>query len=239
MSDTSKDVTKARWDSRAAKRFVDELTFRAMAPWALTGPKLKRILSLPAADWLWERSFTTTFPKNWATFVGVEKSAPVWSKMKATAKNLSKISQNHQFVSCPKATDVADFLIKTPEKYDMIYLDWMGTWSAAKELQLISVFERRLLNKGGLLRITMALDRGKKSIWAPYCEEDGAIMGFQDLRGVKSPLPEWKAYGIPRMIINTADDLGVKLKLISAIAYMSREHPLKKGTPETSFLFRI
>jgi hypothetical protein len=239
MATINKDVTKARWDSRAAKRFVDELTFRAMAPWAMTGPKLKRILSLPAADWLWERSFTTTFPKNWATFVGVEKSQPVWRKMKATAENQSTVNRNHQFVPCPRATDMAKFLAETPEKYDMIYLDWMGTWSVAKERQLISIFKRRLLNKGGLLRMTMALDRGKKSIWAPYCEEDSAIMGFQDLRGVNTPLPEWKVYGIPRMIMNTAEDLGVKLKLISAIAYTSREHPLKKGTPESSFIFRV
>ena len=242
MSNQSKNPSLALWNKRAAKRFVDEQIFRCMASWKLPKKNLCNVLSLPAGSWFWERDFTAAFPNAKINFVGVERNSTVLKTMRRNADSLNKLNRRHKFIPVDHPVDLADFLKDTDEVFDMIYLDWMGTWATDKFNQIKTILDREILRKGGLLRLTMALNRGKPSVWKTLCSEyDPTLIGVQDMRAGGndfSDLPQWKVYGVPGLIIREAAERGVKLKLVSNIAYVSRETPTARGTSELSVVLR-
>jgi hypothetical protein len=238
MATINKDPNLTMWNKRAAKRFVDEQVFRCITQWQMTR-KICNVLSLPAKEWLWERDFAVSFPNMRANFYGIERNTEVLETMRKTSQNLNKLHTHHKFLPVDQPIDALQFLQTTNDVYDFIYLDWMGTWSTEKFKQIQAVLDRDVLRKGGFLRLTMALGRGKAARWASRLPDyDQEICGVQDMRAGGGILPEWKVYGIPGLIMQEAKLRGVKLKMVSNIAYISRNIPTERGTSEMSVMFR-
>ncbi len=233
------DPSKMSWDKRAAKRFVDEIVFRAMEKDFVGKRKVHHILTLPAADWTWEREFALTFYKTKAVFTGVERDAEVHKGMCKQAKRHNVAHDIHVFNPVLKPIELNQFLLATPQEFDMIYLDWMGTWCEEKFKQLHTLLQRNLVKPGGLMRLTLSLNRGKKDVWAPLCDTSPIITGVQDLRCGGKELPEWKVFGIPGLIVETAANYGYQARLLSNLVYNSRSGALARATPEISMLFRL
>jgi hypothetical protein len=239
MANQSKNPSTILWNKRAAKRYVDEEFFHSISSWELPKSKFCNVLSLPASQWYWEREFTATFPNAPVKFTGVERNAKVLKAMKKSAESLSTLNKKHKFVPVDKPTDVQEFLNNTEESFDIIYLDWMGTWSHDKYKQIKTIINRDLLKKHGFLRLTMSLNRGHPKVWRTLCSQyDESLIGVRDMRGGGSELPAWKVYGVPGLIMKEAFENGVRLKLVSNMVYISRETPTSRGTSELSVSFR-
>ena len=239
MANESKNPSQVLWNKRAAKRYVDELVFRCISSWKLPRKTSCQILCLPASLWFWEREFTTAFPDVPVAFTGIERNATVLRNMKKNAVGLNVLSKSQKFLPVSKPVELHEFLKTTDQIFDIMYLDWMGTWSTEKFNQIRTVMSRELIRKGGLLRLTMSLTRGKPKLWKPLCSEfDADLIGFQDVRCGGGELPDWKVYGIPELIVREAATYGIKLKIVSNIAYISRDTPTSRGTSEISVMFR-
>lgn len=232
------------WFKRAAKRHADELCFRAMGPWVSSAPNglIFRILSLPAGNWLWEKMFTEVFPHRRLLFTGIEQNNKVHGEMKKVGGRLNALSLGHVYQPFPKPISFADY-VKHWEKrdgvtFDMIYLDWMGTWGKDKLAQIEQIFEQDMLTKDALLRFTIGLNRGHPKAWADLHDVEDSFH-IVDIRGGGGPLPKWKMHGIPALVETVGADFGRKVKMVTAHVYSSYHDGNRSAVPEVSFLFRV
>lgn len=226
-----------QWTNRISKRFIDAEAFHCLFDCGLPKKRCK-VLSLPAKDWFWERDFVATFPSANFEFVGLERDARIFRGMQKNAAIFNELNRRHVFRPVDEPTDVKDFVKQTSDSFDVIYLDWMGTWSTDKLTQICRIFENDLLRKNGVLRLTFALNRGKPGKWKPICDDyDPRLIGFRDLRGGGGPLPEWKIYGVPGLIMQLAHERGNRLRIIHNVAYLSRATPTSRGSSELSVMF--
>lgn len=229
------------WENRTAKRYVDDVVFRAMRR-TITPGSLRRVLTNPAASCSWEVAFTRTFAAHPVTFVGVERDPEVHALMCQRMQELNDPRRKHYFRSTEKPIEARDYLrsCDTTEPFDMIYMDWMGTWSAEKFDQIQTILDRGVLSSGGLLRFTIALNRGREARWANrMAGYDSPSFPILDLRDTGRALPHWKLYGVPGLVTAMAEEHGRKATVISAAVYHSWASPVEPGTPEASFTLRI
>ena len=226
--------TKPMLDSRASKLFVDQLVFRGMHPWASSGPATKNILSMPGRDWIWERHFSVTFHHLRVNFYGVEQNLSTWKAMSAKAQILSTINKQQKFLPSASCMTVAAYLKSTDQKFDMINLDWMSSWSPSHHDQVLSILNRKLIRKGGLLHIMYSMDRDKQSAWEPLSEHSSDIFGFREMNGGKS---EPRFYGIPGLILEEVRQHGINAKITFNTVFSS--HSQEPASTISSFVVRF
>ncbi len=245
MATKNANPADLNWFKRAAKRHADELCFRAMGPWVSSAPNgmISRILTLPAGNWLWEKMFTDVFPHRKLVFTGIEQNDKVFAEMKKMGGRLSALSADHTFEAFQKPISFAEYMKfwKTFDggKFDMIYLDWMGTWGKDKYAQIEQIFEQDMLTKDSLLRFTIGLNRGHPKAWADLNDVADDSFHIVDIRGGGGPLPKWKMHGIPALIETVGADYGRKVKMVTAHVYSSYHDGNRAAVPEVSFLFRV
>jgi hypothetical protein len=233
------------WFKRAAKRHADELCFRAMGPWVTKAPRkqVRSVLSLPAGNWLWERMLADVFPQHRFLFNGIEQNEKVFDVVQSMGVKLNQLYDNHTFRSFERPISFSDYVKIWSESravsFDMIYLDWMGTWGRDKCDQIDQIFNEDMLAEDSLLRITIGLNRGNPKSWSELSEVEYADFHIVDIRGGGSPLPKWKVHGIPALIEAIGSDYGRTVRLVTAHAYSSYHDGNRSAVPEISFLFRV
>lgn len=159
-----KNPAEIDWTRKTEKRRNDFLLRELCGP-ALLQYQAPAVLSFPAAGWLWERAVIDMFdglqnPPG-IEFIGLETNQTVFADSCQTATKLRAQHPEHQFnVSCK---DACDFIKDTNINFDVIYLDWMGTWAKSKRETLATIAKRELLNPGGMLIFTLALTRRRIS----------------------------------------------------------------------------
>ena len=240
MANESANPAKLKWMNRVAKRHADEINFRPMAPWVI-GKGRRKILSLPAETFEWEKAYAAMFPDNSADFYGLEEVAPLHRRMKAYAKTLVS-DKNYRYEAIGKPMKALEFMNLWPalqeKPFNMIYLDWMGTWGRDKDAQIRAMFKNGLLARHSLFRFTIGLARGRDDCWT-HAATSPTDFHIVDIRGGGGKLPEWKMYGVPQRVIDTAEEYGRVAKLVTAQVYSTFTSIKRPGTPEVSFLFKV
>jgi hypothetical protein len=197
------------------------------------------VLSLPAAEWAWEKGFMSAFPEKRFKFVGVESNEEVYRKMVKNAISLkedSKVRRRARFYYPEKAMDMLSFLrFYTGLKSDFIYLDWMGTWANDKEEQLDLIFQHKMFYPGCFLSITISLGRGQTKtnqklymytdMYSPFTRY------FKYERG--DMLYKSKSLGVTNYIWNRAKKFGVEMSYV----YHNKYDSLR--APEISLVYQL
>jgi hypothetical protein len=213
---------------------------------ALRGAKKRiRVLSTPAAGWLWEIGMTDMFPAARFDFVGIERDARVHD---ATRRNAAKIRKRSQssFVCCAKPLDSA-FYTKSvwpalgEDPYDMVYLDWMGSWTRDKLDELRSVCTSGILRRGGYLRFTVGLTRGAgRRVTVNQRGFYGWSGSVVDIRHGAQLRPIPLAYEIPQVAEMVVAEAGAHVRMVSGVVYSSTLDPINgRNAPEASYLMRL
>lgn len=219
----------------AAKREADLLTYKIAARDITDMKRTVRVLSLPGESWTWERGLADIFAPKRFRFTGVERDAAIFRKAKKEAACLGRA------VMYEKPCDVATFLKTTPDKdrFDIIYFDWMSSWSNATIGDLDALFTRPTrLSPGGLLILTLALTIDSEDEMGPM-EQRTAALPFlaYDARGMEKDASTFRMRGIPQDIVEAAAEGGVKLRpLMSNVFYFQAESS-KAVTPHVQFMF--
>lgn len=236
MANQTVDPAALNWFNRAAKRHADELSFRAMAHW-IVNKKSASVLSLPASDWIWERQYVDNFPDAKVQFLGLEQNEEVWDRMGWAATKLNQLNDRHEFITTDAPCSFMDFARHTDRKFDVIYLDWMGTWSKDKLKQINIMFDKDMLKNDSIFRLTLGLNRGHPKSWEDLGDVEGDFH-IVDIRGGGGELPSWKTHGVPALVEAVGHDFGRPTKLIAAHVYSSF-HTRKAAVPEIVFTFRV
>lgn len=212
------------WDTNVSKREADMTMYRAMAFDLLqtqaNGKKRLKILSFPAQTWRWEIGLQETFPKLPMEFVGIERDAAVHFDM---CKFATVLPGNFSTASVPMSFIEYAILQYRTRPFNVVYLDWMGTWSAEKKKDIEMLFKNRMLALGGLLIVTVSLRRGQPETTDELADMSYDLpLAFYDARGRDKYVSNIKVCGIPRWIQNYADvGHNIALRPILASVYYS------------------
>lgn len=240
MADQSITPSDVDWANKAAKRYADELAFRTIAQWARSKTDPVNILSLPADRWLWEANMADLFPDQTFVFFGVERDEVVHGRMTASAAAAD--GRRYDFRPCPQPEAAIDWIRRegAAVKLDMVYFDWMGSWSKSKASQLEQLFASDTLNKDSIFRFTAGLSRGKNASWEHLMDDvEKECFHIVDIRGGGSAIPEWRLYGVPKLAIDIAERWGRSMRLLSAHVYGGLRPNLGQSVPEISFTFSV
>jgi hypothetical protein len=230
--------TYLNWLTRMAKREADSLVFRCLASWALTEGK-KRILTLPGAEWLWEREFLQYYPDYPIEFLGLESNSRIAKRMR-DAVAFSPAPRPHKFNPHPQNLSFEDYAESFKPKdgaFDMIYLDWRGAWGEDKLNQLRLLFLRGMLKAGGYFRFTVCLTPGKLSR-AEHFDDEQQSFHFGDILGGGDRNSKWQAHGVPAIAIAVARKEGYHMEPV-AMQYYQSYPDVDDTLSQTSFLFRL
>ena len=236
-NDTSVTPAQLDWASASAKREVDSLAFRVAASDILSMRTNVRVASFPAADWTWEHNLMTQFKNHVFHITGIERDPAVYAVGARNAPTLGVCAMH------PRPVGLSSFLT-TPdlEPFDIINLDWLGTWSKEKKKDLRRIFERpTLLRDGGLLLLTMALNRGQPETTDELYElaENNLAFMVYDERGRDAHTSGFRVRGIPQWVINEADEVGVTLRpLLASVYYSKRADTSGSPAPMVQFMFK-
>jgi hypothetical protein len=127
--------------------------------------------------------------------------------------------------------------VETDLQFDMIYLDWMGSWGDDKHSQIVRMFEKNMLAKDSMFQFTVSMNRGHPKRWEDLAELEHASFGIMDLRGGGENIAEWRTQGVPALVELIGRDFGRKMKLISGQVYPN--YTRTRSTPMGSFLFKV
>lgn len=227
----SKKPAAINWRSMAAKREADLVTFRVAAVDILAMRRTVKVLSFPSTSWRWETSLAEVFQNKRFLFTGVERDPAAYRKAAKSQPDGTTLIK----------ADVME-LFRDPSgrrTYDIIYLDWMGTWSKEKQANINALFSvPGRLNDGGLLLLTLALTRGRHVTLDPL-EQMAQDLPFvtYDARGRNKHTSSFKVKGIPAWIAQAAEERGVKLRPLMANVYYSSTGLSTNVTPQVQFLF--
>lgn len=223
---TSISPNDISWEGNSAKRTADQTMYRAMAfdvqrmraPGSSDGI---RVLSFPGPTWLWEQGLAEAFPSARFAFYGIEQDEVVWHKL---AQMAALLSGDYNMLNGPATfQDYAKAHQKASSPFDVIYLDWMGTWSREKKADLNSMFASGMLAVGGVLVLTLSLRRGRPETMDELHDMSYSLpMAFYDARGEDKYVSNVKVRGIPHWVVETAEDeYGIKLRPLMASVYYS------------------
>lgn len=224
ISSQTIDPSRIRWDGNGPKREADQMLYRAIAmdviDLAWRGPI--EVLSLPGASFHYERGLSRTFPSFEFRFTGLERHAAVFRKLKAAA---AKLGPNYRTTDRPES--FGDFAAKRDRRnkqFGIIYLDWMGTWSREKQMDLDALFAKDMLKVGGLLIMTLSLRRGRpETNDALDALSQGLPWAFYDASGKDTYFNNKKVRGVPRWVESLArDQYDVGLRTVMSPIYHSK-----------------
>ena len=220
------DPASVRWDQNSTKRDSDLTVFRAMAFDILHQTKSRkgplRVLSFPGDRWLWEQNLDSTFDEHKFKFTGLERNTVVHRR---SAKLCGGLPARYRLM--PK-TSLIEYL-QSPEgrksEFDIVYLDWMGTWSRDKKKDLAALLEGKCsVAVGGLLLLTLSLRRGYPETISELEDLSYDLpLTFYDARGNDRYVSNLKVRGIPHWVqLEAEKSYGVKMRPIMAHIYYSR-----------------
>jgi hypothetical protein len=234
------DPSAIEWANVTAKRVVEDVTHRGMAIDVMDMGSRVRVLSFPAAGWIWEQNLMDRFRKIKFDITGIERDPVVHKRSVRTSKSI----ETGRCSMHPKPCDLRTYLGSAAWKdtFDIIYLDWMGTWSSEKKQDLRQLFSQPTrLNKGGLLIMTMSLNRGYTNTIGQLSEfaDNPIALTTYDERGRDVHTSGIRVRGIPQWIMDEASQHGITMSSIMANVYYSQ--PLKRtryATPMVQFLMK-
>lgn len=233
------------WSGREEKRHADSIVFQQLNAWFAKQTK-RHILSFPAEAWWWERALLNKFPKYHKTLVGLESNWKVWCQMRKFAEE-NHVRQPHVLKPCDSYMTfrqyAQSFVPGESKPFDMIYLDWMGTWGMEKYWDIQALFEQQMFKNGtgheySVLRFTTAMTRGWPGKWQTSPGDCDRAFEYADIRGGGGPIEDWRVYGVPSTVIGIAKANGYKAKLMSVQVYYTQREGLSRQ-PEGSFLLKI
>lgn len=237
MATESVTASDLVWGTRFAKRHADEIAFRAMAPWVRSKVRGMDVLSFPAEEWLWERAFSALFPWGKVRFFGIEQDPAVYAKMADVEGR--QLYPDHRLVPVGNISfaEYVDLQSSESPKYDMIYLDWLGTWCADKYDQIVAMLQSDMLAPDSMFRFTVSMNRGKPEKWSELAEVEHSSIAIADIRGGGGDMAEWRTYGIPALVVALGNDFGRRITPVALQIYYNYSE--KRTTPMGSFLFRV
>ncbi len=239
MRNQSVDPNEIAWNANTAKREADHTIYRAMAydiscQRRRTGKRL-RVLSFPAKTWAWELGLAECYPDIPMEFLGLEQDASVY---KQTKKFAAGFPRSFSMTDTPVSFQRFAASYRRRRPFDVVYLDWMGTWSKEKKEDISMLFDRQLLAVGGLLLVTVSLRRGRACTLEELADLSYDLpLAFYDARGEDKYTSNLKVRGIPHWIQNYAHSMhDVSMRPIMASVYYSRTGLSTQTQPQLQIL---
>jgi len=228
------------WRANTSKRAADLMLFRNLAfdlhkLHNQNSGKTLRILSLPAASWSWEQCLKETFSPIRFSFLGLEKNRKVWQK----GSRLKGIGPMRMFRLPVSFHEYASQHFRKGRPFDVVYLDWMGTWSKEKKKDIEVLLKHGLLAAGGVLILTVSLRRG-------YPETNDELsdlsydlpLSFYDSWGRDKYVNHVKVRGIPHWVENYAlEEHEIRLRPLAASVYYSQTGLSDQVQPQLQLVF--
>lgn len=219
------DVTDPEcWEGRDGKRQNDTNLRRIIR----THCKRKTIdmLTLPAADWCFERALLLDMKHAHFRMVGIEMNPRVHRKARRMAARLGEAFPAHRFTMTERPMSAWDFIRRGEGVFDVVYLDWMGTWSQDKKRQVTALLEHKMIKNRGLLFTTIMVPRGQRTTLdelMKYLPRDECC---RDTRAAKTR-------GLENLIISLGKKRGYDIECLYCEEYKDTQ------TPEISHAFKI
>lgn len=242
MGKPSIDPAAINWARRQSKRAQDSTLGAFMAPFILSKKNEKiRMLTLPAGDWAFEKHLMLVNKDPSWMIHGLESNNQVAKEMQKNAGSLVNTDGSPAVVAAYELS-TTDFLTKinnTPY-WDIIYFDYMGTWSRAKERDVVTMAKTA---RPEVFACTISLDRGH-----PDTNSEVGIFSqigkrhlswIIDKTGRHGEDPHYKITGTPEVIINLFEDNGWPMKMLGGFVYDSPSvtHPTH-NTAEMTMVFQ-
>jgi hypothetical protein len=246
MTQVIKDPKGFDWSLREDKRENDGQLDIYLKPLFTSGRREFSSLSLPASKWLWERHLIAKHPDLQFSFFGVEKEPELNGRARQVASRVnSKGSSRLMMLSQDKDWSA---VLKAPPlpEFDIIYADYMGTWSSPKLEDVMRILEPpTLLASRGFLILTLGLNRtnaiqlrtmaieaGRESALSVW--DDRADAREASRRASRDVIPYAK--GIAEQVAGLAAENGIPLFAYPPHIYYNKGG--HKPLPEGSFCFR-
>ena len=196
-----------------------------------------RVLSFPGPMWGWEQGLLGAFPAAKFKIVGLERDSRIHEKLVKAAVGLpGKLRMTDAACSF---SQFAEQHTKRNVGYDIIYLDWMGTWSREKKADLETLFARNLLRPDGVLILTVSLRRGNPETLEELNDLAYDLpVSFYDARGRDRYVNNIKVRGIPHWVEAAAADRGVAMRPLMASIYYSNTGISDQAQPQLQILMK-
>lgn len=227
------DAALVDWAAARSKRQQDSKIIQYMLL-TLLDKKDPNILCMPAGGWMFERALIEAFPSHEFSFQGVERDKGVYTASARTLKSLgSEHSQCEFRLHYGCVGTKLEHAVAEEQAYDVIYLDYMGTWSCEKQGHIRDIIKSRLLKTGGTLILTLALNRGQPetnnrlsqaAMIADIMETDywGVIVNEAERCTLKpGTVSNMKVSGIPAIIQQMAAQDGILFNFVGGAVYDS------------------
>jgi hypothetical protein len=251
MPKTSKvaDPAQIDWAARSAKRRNDHFIDMCLSPLLSTPSDKFDVLSLPGGKWLWEQHLAQWWGKKFFHFQGVERFPALRRQAAGFADTLNELPGTNAYHEILEETLWKAALKNTEKQFDIIYADYMGAWGVDKLNDVEIIADRALLKPFGCLVITLSLARNASPLFSEiqaYARGDFECMVVDDrahLRtlGLMQPSSVTDmSTGIPRMVVETAAERGLRLEPVMAHIYYNTYETAgaDRLAPEISLSFR-
>jgi hypothetical protein len=223
MCNTSVNAGEIDWENRVSKRTQDPKLDRLLQPY-LKNLDTVSMLSLPARTWAFEQSLATTRPcVNWA-FTGLEKDPELFERM----RKFMRWPSEAEVVTHAFNQTTTEFLLEQESSntgifWNVVYFDYMGTWSREKEVDVRILARNRMCD---VFMCTISLSRGSRptnDLVKEYNESLGQtyLSFIEDDTGRHGDPPYYKIGGVPARIVDLFEDSGCHARLMGGLVYDS------------------
>jgi len=153
-------------------------------------------------------------------FEGIEQNKEVFNNAFNAALQLKQDTKNHSYNIVED--NAFDYLKTTDKKFDIIYLDWLGTWETEKKHELTCIFLRQLFKSHtpGLLILTLCLNQGahpETTVMQDLTYHiDKQYIDFQFEKCYNGKITEnfkRKTYGVANTVAGIGKEHGYKVKV--------------------------
>lgn len=224
-----------QWAAASAKRETESLAFLVMGIDIVAMNNPVRVLSYPADSWAWEHGMMCQFKNQNFEVIGIEHDPAVHAQAVLHAPRIGICTM---FTS-PMSFD--QYLLTNPDPFDIINLDWKGSWCEEKKRDLKAMFSgTSLLRRGGLLLLSLPLTPDSPKTTSELYDWANNSIGFSVYGGPRRDenTSALKTRGIPDWIIGAAEDCGVELRaLVTGVSYSSYNGADAPG-PVVQFVFK-
>jgi len=224
--DTSVSASQIDWALNKEKALDRENTIGEIIH-TLARPNGRRkrtfdVLSLPGRKWIFERAMADIMNTAKFTFYGLDFDEKEFVVAKQLAGRLSKIHDNAVFkMATRKKTSVGDYLYTKPStKFDIVYLDWMGTWSQKKKEAITFMFDCGILKPDSHLAMTFGYPRGQVESMGELrsLAESTITVHFKSASSTIDPESP-KTKGLTLLLSNMAVKYGYRIDPVSLNTY--------------------
>jgi hypothetical protein len=221
--DTSIDPKVIRWASRTSKRAQDEPISKMFANYLLSKAdgESVRMVSLPADSWAFEKHLLTIYPELRWWLTGLEAEVQIVKKMQRAAPAIVNFDQSPA-VYAAYNMKTSQWLRDCDTHQDIIYFDYMGTWSREKEADVVCIAQKQLCD---VFACTISLNRGYAD--TNRMLENKSEVGMRhvqfilDSTGRHTETPHYKITGTPERVVELFRDHGHPVTLLGGFVYDS------------------